>query len=193
MEACLGLKILLLGDGPLAFILMQLLEISGAKVFHISKHDKKYPFKSENITILSALKKGMVLDKIIIIQDLKYSIELIKRSNLKVIDKNIFILTPNMDEIDIRDFTHRGYNLLNEDYLDTGLKDPLYRTGYSYPPGHVRWTFKGNMQYCLDLMNEGRLLLDSECITEKNVVNFDELEELVKNQDEKKIHVYIKE
>jgi hypothetical protein len=73
----------------------------------------------------------------------------------------------------------RKYELTQFNIYDGGLDDPNYLKGVKYPYSYVRWQYKTNLYYFIDLIVKNRINLDFFKFTEKQFSNIDELSECI--------------
>lgn len=64
-------------------------------------------------------------------------------------------------------------NILRSSRTGPGYHDKAWEYGADYPPVHVRWNTRNNLEYCLELIAEGRV--DVDALT-THTVPFDEVE-----------------
>lgn len=71
----------------------------------------------------------------------------------------------------------RKYELSQFNIYDGGLDDPNYIRGIKYPYSYVRWQYKTNLHYFIDLVVKNRINLDLVSFLEKRFRSIDELSE----------------
>jgi len=71
----------------------------------------------------------------------------------------------------------RKYELTQFNIYDGGLDDPNYIRGIKYPYSYVRWQYKTNLYYFIDLIVKNRINLDFFKFLEIQFSNIDELSE----------------
>lgn len=81
------------------------------------------------------------------------------------------------DFVSKSEFKHK-FDLNSISIFDKGLDDDNYLKGIKYPYSFVRWDFKRNLEYFIDLVSNKTLLLD---FFDLQVVEVDQLEEIKQN------------
>ena len=72
-------------------------------------------------------------------------------------------------------------DLKNISLYDKGLEDLNYLKGVKYPYPYVRWDYKRNLEYFIDLLDSKKLLLD---FFEVQFIEIIELDEIIRNNNE---------
>ena len=54
----------------------------------------------------------------------------------------------------------REFGLEDFSLFDMGLDDPLYKRGIKYPYSYIRWQFKNNLEYFINLIEKSIIRLD---------------------------------
>jgi hypothetical protein len=123
---------------------------------------------------LTLLKKLLVLSGAEVFVSSKKAKERIpSRVNIALISPGANENTNFLNECKIE----RKYELTQFNIYDGGLDDPNYIRGIKYPYSYVRWQYKTNLYYFIDLIVKNRINLDFFKFLEIQFSNIDELSE----------------
>ncbi len=84
----------------------------------------------------------------------------------------------------------RKYELTQFNIYDGGLDDPNYIRGIKYPYSYVRWQYKTNLYYFIDLVVKNRINLDFLKLREKHYSNIGELSEHIGSLEENSLLLF---
>ena len=107
---------------------------------------------------------------------------------------NIALISPGTNEN--TDFLkeckiERKYELTQFNIYDGGLDDPNYIRGIKYPYSYVRWQYKTNLYFFIDLIVKNKINLDFLNILEKQFSNIDQLSEYISSLKENTLALFI--
>ena len=86
-----------------------------------------------------------------------------------------------MNEVISKIICRNTIDLNNISLYDKGLNDNNYLKGVKYPYSYVRWDFKRNLEYFIDLIDSKKVLLD---FFEVQAIQIIELNEIIRDNNE---------
>ena len=92
-----------------------------------------------------------------------------------------YSLTPKVNEVISKIICRNTIDLKNISLYDKGLEDFNYLKGVRYPYPYVRWDYKRNLEYFIDLIDSKKVLLD---FFEVQFIEIVELDEIIRNNNE---------
>ena len=113
--------------------------------------------------------------------------------NGKHIDSIIYSKSnPQISEIISKLQPKHQIELMAISYFDIGLDDPVYRKGIKYPYSYIRWDFKRNLEYFVNLVKQDNTLLDFFEVDIINVKGMDNIEQNIRNLKESSVYLFRK-
>ncbi len=188
----------------------QFLTLSANQIVKIANNNEKLiailPYASYAMKVLR-LVNASLNQNIVIVRENFFSIlleRLIKLSGVNVflidskdcsqvngvaIDTAIYYsLTSDVKEFISKLDCKNKIDLNDISIFDKGLKDDNYLKGVKYPYSYIRWDFKKNLEYFIDLIDNKKVLLDFFEVQFKEII---ELDEIIRNKNEFKENSFI--
>ncbi|MHA1292378.1 MAG: hypothetical protein ACTSQJ_06885 [Promethearchaeota archaeon] len=142
----LGQNILLIGSNFFSVLLAKLIEISGAKIFMINLESNILNNKKIEISIYNGLNSLKDL-----LDDISFDLVLFETDLKSEIKKELLSRKINDNQI---------IKIKEISIYDKGLKDINYWNGIKYPYAYIRWYYKENIKYFINLVENKRINLE---------------------------------
>ncbi|MHA1371634.1 MAG: hypothetical protein ACTSRA_18190, partial [Promethearchaeota archaeon] len=195
----LGKTILIAGQDPASIISAQISSIGGANVILYARGETEFNFNNTfdglDITILKDVKdlhdgELLDIDNIIINEQTPEIVEVLSKLHENVIDRTIISTTWSFDKHETKILHEMGFTLLNINLFSNYLKSFQKQVKVYQPIGHIRWNFKTNMEYFIDLIEDNKVNLDFFNIETVQLDHLKDLKEAIRQDMKKSIYLF---
>ena len=191
----IGENIFLIGLNLFSLLLLKILKRSGANIYIINSNDnldnlivKKKDFECifdcEDPNI-----RDLDIDKIILLKKIDQEIlQIIRKISNKFSKKKIYLIE-SKSNTDV-DLYSLGLKTVYLTKYDKGLLDFDYRKGIKYPYQYIRWEFKRNLEYFLNLVEEKYIDINLGIFELIKINSMDEIYQYLKKIPENKLVLF---
>ncbi len=188
----LSQNIVLIGFNFFSYLLYKIFKISGANVYIIKLEEDTDLFEVDDKDLdfinnkLKIIIRNRLIDKVLLLTKLNDKIiNILNVNNENIIEKKIYHLT--LDNVIKK---KKIFEFIYISKFDAGLLDSNYIQGVKYPFPYVRWDYKKNLEYFINLIEINKIDIDFLDVLKINVNSMEEMNEKINQIQEKSLILF---